>query len=85
MLSPLDTEVHHKFLLIDYHFVRLYINSLAWQAVAGRMIKNRNIDIASQFEEHSHGYWFIREVVDGCKQILEMVIKLSSDGHLKYI
>ena len=80
-----DTELYHQFLLIDYQYVRLYINSLALQTVAGRMIKNRGFGLGSQFDENSHEYGFICEVVNGCREILKMVVELSNNGHLKYM
>jgi hypothetical protein len=79
-----DMSVYHQFLSIDYHFIRLYINSLALQAVANRMAKYQTFTMGSQFEG-SQDSGYIREVISGSVQILEMVIKLADDDHLKYI
>lgn len=35
--------------------------------------------------EGTQDFGFIREVINGSKEIMEMVIKLARDGHLKYI
>jgi hypothetical protein len=80
----LDISVYHQFLSIDYHFIRLYINSLALQAVANRIAKYQTFTIGPQFEG-TQDSGFIREVISGSTQILEMVIKLADDGHLKYL
>jgi hypothetical protein len=61
------------------------MNSLAVQAVGGRMVRNGNFSTGSQFEEQSQDYSFIHEVIDGCKKILQITIKLSNDGKLRYI
>ena len=74
----------HRLLLIDYHFVRLYINSLALQAVAGRMGKHDRQPIGSRFQG-TRDVAFIRELINGSKEILEMVKNLAGDGQLKYI
>jgi hypothetical protein len=76
--------VYHQFLSIDYHFIRLYINSLALQAVANRIAKHQTFIMGPQFEG-TQDSGFIREVISGSTQILEMVIKLADDGHLKYL
>jgi hypothetical protein len=55
------------------------------QAVGARIGRNGDFYTGPQFDEQSQEYSFIREVIDGCKQILQMVIELSADGKLKYI
>ncbi|KAK5988265.1 Transcriptional activator ARO80 [Cladobotryum mycophilum] len=77
-------SVSHRLLSIDYQFVRLYINSMALQAVSHRVSTGQNPTMGSQLEKTSD-YAFIREVIDGCTHILETVIKLANDNHLKYI
>ena len=76
--------MYHRFLIIDYQFVRLYINSLALQAVASRMAKHQAFTMGSQ-SEGTQDSGFIREVISGSTKILEMVIKLADDNHLKYM
>ena len=75
---------YHELLLIDYHFVRLNINSLALQAVAQRVRAAQSLPVGSELEKTSD-YAFIREVVDGSTQILTMVTRLADDDKLKYI
>ncbi|UKZ56040.1 hypothetical protein TrVGV298_009865 [Trichoderma virens] len=73
-----------QLILVDYHFVRVYINSLALQAVAGRMWKDdgrmRNLQLKDSQDSD-----FVREVIDASSRVLEMVIELSRDGNLKYL
>ncbi|UKZ81781.1 hypothetical protein TrVFT333_009554 [Trichoderma virens FT-333] len=73
-----------QLILVDYHFVRVYINSLALQAVAGRMWKDdgrmRNLQLKDSQDSD-----FVREVIDASTRVLEMVIELSRDGNLKYL
>ncbi|KAK0763365.1 hypothetical protein N5P37_002742 [Trichoderma harzianum] len=71
-------------ILVDYHFVRVYINSVALQAVAGRLSKDdgrvRNPHLMDNQDSD-----FVREVIDASSRVLEMVIELSRDGNLKYL
>lgn len=69
---------------MDYHFVRVYINSLALQAVAGRLCKDDGRIKNPQFKD-SQDSDFVREVIDASSRVLEMVIGLSRDGNLKYL
>ncbi|KAF9884538.1 hypothetical protein FE257_001483 [Aspergillus nanangensis] len=79
-----NVTLPHYLLLIDYHFVRLYINSLSLQAAAGRM---GNDDEYHAWSHHqgTRDDGFVREVITGSKAILEMVSRLASGGQLKYI
>ncbi|EHK16184.1 uncharacterized protein TRIVIDRAFT_123522, partial [Trichoderma virens Gv29-8] len=77
-------KIFRALILVDYHFVRVYINSLALQAVAGRMWKDdgrmRNLQLKDSQDSD-----FVREVIDASSRVLEMVIELSRDGNLKYL
>lgn len=64
--------------------MRVYINSLALQAVAGRMWKDDGRVSRSQVKD-SQDCDFVREVIDASSTVLEMVIELSRDGKLKYL
>jgi hypothetical protein len=83
LLEHLAPNVQYDLLLIEYQYVRIYINSLSLQAVATR--KMRNLAIPSQTEIDMQDYGFIRDVIEGSKEILEMILKLSRAGHLKYV
>ncbi|RFU74043.1 fungal zn binuclear cluster domain containing [Trichoderma arundinaceum] len=81
----LNDSLYHQLLMIDYHFVRLYINSLALQAIFQQAQGyHRNLVIASELEMRSD-FAYVREVIDGCSQILQMVIHLAEEDHLKYM
>ncbi|GAD96298.1 fungal Zn binuclear cluster domain containing protein [Paecilomyces variotii No. 5] len=73
-----------RIMLIDYHFVRVYINSLALQAVADRMSQQGMHTKSSPFEGDQDPD-FVREVIGGSRDLLEIVIGLSRDGNLRYI
>ncbi|UKZ68266.1 uncharacterized protein TrAtP1_009301 [Trichoderma atroviride] len=73
-----------QLILVDYHFVRVYINSLALQAVAGRMWKDDGRMSSSQAKDRQDSD-FVREVIDASSRVLEIVIELSRDGNLKYL
>ncbi|KAM0254301.1 hypothetical protein ACHAQJ_006942 [Trichoderma viride] len=83
--SEISNELlYHELLMIDYHFVRLFINSLALQAVSQQAYSRQNQSLGSEFEKTSD-FPFIKEVIDGCSQILRMVIRLAEENHLKYM
>ncbi|KAL7916891.1 hypothetical protein GGI35DRAFT_434229 [Trichoderma velutinum] len=73
-----------QLILVDYHFVRVYINSLALQAVSDRMCKDDGQMSSSQIKD-SQDSDFVREVIDASSRVLQMVIELSRDGNLKYL
>lgn len=79
-----DKATCWQLILVDYHFVRVYINSLALQAVAGRMWKDDGRISSSQVKDNQDSD-FVREVIDASSRVLEMVIELSRDGNLKYL
>ncbi|KAL6791075.1 hypothetical protein J3E68DRAFT_411888 [Trichoderma sp. SZMC 28012] len=79
-----DNATCWQLILVDYHFVRVYINSVALQAVAGRLSKDdgriRNFHVMDNQDSD-----FVREVIDASSRVLEMAIDLSRDGNLKYL
>ncbi|KKP00436.1 hypothetical protein THAR02_07466 [Trichoderma harzianum] len=79
-----DNATCWQLILIDYHFVRVYINSVALQAVAGRLSKDDG-RIRNPHSMDNQDSDFVHEVIDASSRILEMVIDLSRDGNLKYL
>ncbi|KAK4079059.1 hypothetical protein Trihar35433_164 [Trichoderma harzianum] len=73
-----------QLILVDYHFVRVYINSVALQAVAGRLSTDDG-RIRNPHAMDNQDSDFVREVIDASSRVLEMVIDLSRDGNLKYL
>lgn len=69
---------------MDYHFVRVYINSVALQAVAGRLFKDDG-QMRNTHAMDNQDSDFVREVIDASSRVLEMAIDLSRDGNLKYL
>lgn len=75
---------YHRLLMIDYHFVCLYINSLALQAVARRNNRIRHSSTGSHLKG-TQDFNYIREVINNSKHILEIVMQLAGENQLKYI
>ncbi|KAK7612062.1 hypothetical protein JOL62DRAFT_32033 [Phyllosticta paracitricarpa] len=90
-------------LTIEYEYTRVYLNSLALQAVVERCIKNTQAAAASNGNRPSvptgpgaipphllmrwygNDRFFIREVIDGCRNVLTIVVKgLEPGGYLKH-
>ncbi|KAF2202757.1 hypothetical protein GQ43DRAFT_439445 [Delitschia confertaspora ATCC 74209] len=86
----LDVGLHHM-LTIEYHYVRIYTNSLGMQAVVERTLAE-NPSAAVEGQEESvlpmtiepRDYDFIQEVVDGSCQILMKTSELADSGALRY-
>lgn len=93
----------HEILAIEYEYSRVYINSLALQAVVERCVTNTHTAsttnapnglgsipsgaIPPQMLVRWYGddRHFIREVVDGCRNVLTIVTKgLEPGGYLKH-
>ncbi len=73
-------------LSIDFRYARVYIYSLALQAVAERKRKEAHDEfLSSILDLHAGDYEFIQDVIDGCKDILSTVLKLCISDHLKYL
>ena len=75
----------HDLMLIEYHFVRIYIHSVTLQAIAARTTGETNSSLRHPFEIDDHDSSSVREIVDGCTVILRIVLGLSNTGQLKYI
>ncbi|KAF2016478.1 hypothetical protein BU24DRAFT_202519 [Aaosphaeria arxii CBS 175.79] len=78
----------HDMLMIEYHYVRIYTNSLGMQAVVERTLAESDPDgpqedILSMTIE-PRDYEFIQEVVDGSRQILQKTTQLAESGALRY-
>jgi hypothetical protein len=75
-------------LSIEYQYVRIYTNSLGMQAVVERTLAESDPDgpqddiIPVKIEPRD--YDFIKEVLDGSRQILQKVIALADSGGLRY-
>jgi hypothetical protein len=88
-LDPKKLEVGlHDMLMIEYHYVRIYTNSLGMQAVVERTLAETDPDgpqedILSMTIE-PRDYEFIQEVVDGSREILEKTTQLAASGALRY-
>ncbi|KAF2085826.1 hypothetical protein K490DRAFT_11192, partial [Saccharata proteae CBS 121410] len=78
------TDVLRDMLSIEYQFVRLFTNSLGMQAVVERTISQTEGVPSLPFPIDSTDYEFIQEVVNGSCEILEIVIKLSKNGNLRF-
>lgn len=96
-------KLMHEILAIEYEYSRVYINSLALQAVVERCVTNTHAAAAANeanglgsipagtIPPHMLVRWygddrhFIREVVDGCRNVLIIVTKgLEPGGYLKH-
>jgi hypothetical protein len=75
---------------IEFQYVRIYINSLAVQAIVERTLSKQehanqadNV-LRSGLEPSSMDYEYVQQVVDGSRAILQAVLDLSRSGHLRY-
>jgi hypothetical protein len=75
----------HDLLLVEYHFGRIYINSVTLQAIAARTTGETNSSLRHPFEIDDHDSSSVREIVDGCTTILHIVLRLNDANQLKYI
>lgn len=75
-------------LLIEYHYVRSYTNSLGMQAVVERTLAESDPDAPHEdvisMTIEPRDYEFIQEVVDSCCQILQKTTQLAESGALRY-
>lgn len=88
-LDPCKLEVGlHDMLLIEYHYVRSYTNSLGMQAVVERTLAESDPDAPQEdvisMTIEPRDYEFIQEVVDSCCQILQKTTQLAESGALRY-
>lgn len=74
-------------LFIEYHYARIYINSIGMEAVCQRAVSEidtrfEGAPLRTMLDNQEHG--FINEVVDGGIQILERTIKLAETDRLRF-
>jgi Fungal Zn(2)-Cys(6) binuclear cluster domain len=74
-------------LFIEYHYARIYINSIGMEAVCQRAVSEMDGELGQGplrtiLDDQEHG--FINEVIDGALQILERTIKLAETDTLRF-
>jgi hypothetical protein len=79
---------YQETLFIEYHYVRIYINSLGMQAACERALADTASDSDPrsllQTRIDSLEYEFIKEVIDGSCEILQKVIILAETDTLRF-
>ena len=80
-----DDSLHFDLLLIEYQYVRVHIHSLAIQAVASRQVDRKNRLNGNSVDISTQDHILLREVHGGCDRILETILKLNREGHLRYL
>ena len=79
---------YQETLFIEYHYVRVYINSLGMQAACERALSNSSFDTNPRALSHTRidslEYECIKEVIDGCCEILRKVISLAESDTLRF-
>ena len=79
---------YQETLFIEYHYVRVYINSLGMQAACERALANAPSDSDPRASSHTRidslEYECIKEVIDGCCEILRKVISLAETDTLRF-
>lgn len=88
MSCPTISDDARQILLIEYHFVRMYINSIAVQALVERASSHSSgngwLDQDFLRSEFSQDFRFVKEVRDASLGILQIATKLSDRGILRY-
>ncbi|KAK5947786.1 hypothetical protein OHC33_011181 [Knufia fluminis] len=88
MSCPTISEASRQILLVEYYFVRMYINSIAVQALVERASSVSSstglLDQDFLRSESSQDFRFVTEVRDASVEILRLVTKLSEDYVLQY-
>jgi len=64
---------------IEYHYLRMYINSLAVHAIYERRLAGE-----TELKNDSSEQGFISEVLDGSRQVLQIIISLDRENVLGY-
>lgn len=82
-------ESGRKFLLVDYYFARIYIHSIAIQALVDRISNTACRDEAWQDHgilqaEHAQDFASVNEVRESSGKILTIAVELSNQGILQY-
>ena len=84
-------EPQKDLLSIDFMYTKIYIYSLALQAVAERKISYKftegvaNEFISSILDLNYGDYEFIREVIDSAKAVLGTIHSFAGTGRLKFL
>ncbi|OQV08327.1 Fungal Zn2-Cys6 binuclear cluster domain-containing protein [Cladophialophora immunda] len=78
-------SVRYDILFIEYQYVRIYINSLAMQAIAMRRRTKVNSLSLEHYDIYPQDHHFVHQVLDACTTVLEMVMKHSRLGYLKFL
>ena len=88
MSCPTILEDARQILLIEYHFVRMYINSIAVQALVERASSCASargwLDQDFLRPEFSQDFRFVKEVRDASLEILRIATRLSDRAVLQY-
>ena len=76
-----------QMLFIDYSYVRMYINSIAIQAIVERA-RGRGISTILDYDFVKNGnrqeYKFVQEVIDASRSVLSTAIELAESDLLRY-
>ncbi|KPI45661.1 Transcriptional activator ARO80 [Cyphellophora attinorum] len=82
--------LHHSsklMVFLDYAFVRMYTNSLAIQAVVERAKTKMPVtalDYDFLMKDNHHDYVFIQEVVESCRNVLQIAVDLAEGDVLRF-
>jgi hypothetical protein len=81
-------KASYQMLLVDYQYVRMYINSLAVQALVERASTRGGQYVAFEVDrfkmENRQDQKFIQEVIDASRSILSTTTTLAENGGLRY-
>lgn len=78
-------DIRYDILFIEYQYIRIYINSLAMQATVMRRKNRLSSALFDQSDIYPQDSTFMHQIIAGCETVLEMVLKHSQLGHLKYL
>jgi len=77
--------VRYDILLIEFHYIRVHINSLCMQAIVNRRKKRPKDGLFEQSDIYPQDRTFVTQVIEACRVVLEIVLKHSDRGYLKYL
>ena len=79
---------YQETLFIEYHYVRIYVNSLGMQAACERAVMNKDEGVhqhrLTQPRVDNLEYGFIQEVIEASCEILRKVIRLAETDTLRF-
>lgn len=86
------SKIGFQVLLVDYQYVRMYINSLAVQAIVDRLQrKDQGPSPATSHLDYdfleivsSQDYKYVQEVTSASREILQITVLLANAGALRY-